>query len=122
MPVFTRLRDGVLVLTVDGDFTPNEVRRIARQAFEADDTPEVVPVLLDMSGAAGISEKSGEELEAMGATFLGSRQRISGLAIVAPSAFQGRLDPRGLFGPEVELPVSIHTTHADARAWLAHRS
>ena len=27
MPVFTRLRDGVFVVTVDGDYTPDEMSR-----------------------------------------------------------------------------------------------
>ena len=50
MPVFSRVRDGVLVLTVDGDYTANELRRVGFSAFEAEETPHEVPVVLDLSG------------------------------------------------------------------------
>ncbi len=53
MPVFTRVRDGILVLTVDGDYTANELRRVALGAFGSEETPSRVPVLLDMSGGGG---------------------------------------------------------------------
>lgn len=119
MPVFTRFRDGVLVLTADGDFTANELRRVAYGAFHEDGTPRVVPVLLDMSGAAGISMKTDEQLEAMGAIFGAYRDRISGLAVVAPSTVQDIFAPGGHFEREADVPVSAHSTHNDARKWLA---
>ena len=103
MPVFTRFRDGVLVLTVDGDFTANEVRRVAYGAFHEDDAPQVIPVLLDMSGAAGISGKSSDQMRAMGAIFGAYRDRIGGLAVVAPSAVHDAFDPKGDFGQEAGL-------------------
>ena len=43
MPVFSRVRDGVLVLTVDGDYTANELRRVGFGAFEAQGTPKKRP-------------------------------------------------------------------------------
>ena len=119
MPVFTRLRDGVLVLTVDGDFTANELRRVAYGAFHEDGAPQVIPVLLDMSGAAGISGKSAEQMKAMGAIFGAYRDRIAGLAVVAPSAVHGTFEPDGDFGREAGLGLFSCTAHADARAWLS---
>ena len=65
MPVFTRMKEGLLVLTVDGDFTANELRRVTLGAFESAETPQNVPILLDMSGAAGLSAKSSEEMQAI---------------------------------------------------------
>ena len=121
MPVFTRLRDGVLVLTVDGDFTANELRRIAYGAFHEDETPDRVPLLLDMSGAAGVSVKSPEEIESLGAIFDAYRDRITGLAIVAPSKVHHLFSDDGRFGQEADLPFSTHTAHAEAREWLAQQ-
>lgn len=122
MPVFTRVRDGVLELTVDGDYTSNELRRVAFGAFEATETPKEVPVLLDMSGAAGVDAKSPAELQASGAIFGAYRDRITGISVVAPSQFHDLFTSEGDFG--IEAGVSVHPcqSHADARAWLSGKS
>ena len=119
MPVFTRLKDGVLVLTVDGDFTPNEIRRVAFGAFEDTETPQPVPVLLDMSGAAGLSAKSSEEMQATGAIFGAYRDRIIGLAVVAAADVHGHFAAEGGFASETGLPVRACNSHAEAREWLS---
>lgn len=118
MPVFTRVRDGVLVLTVDGDYTPNELRRVAFSAFEADDTPAPVPVLLDMSGAAGLPDKTPEELQATGAIFGAYRDRITGIGVVASAETHALFAAAGDFGSEAGVNVRACTSHADARDWL----
>ncbi|MGY8779482.1 MAG: hypothetical protein ACKVIN_15365 [Longimicrobiales bacterium] len=118
MPVFTRLRDGVLVLTVDGDFTANEVRRVALAAFEAEDTPSSVPVLLDMSGAAGITSKSAEEMQATGAIFGAYRDRVTGIGVVAAEDVHPMFAADGDFRSEARISVQACHSHADARAWL----
>ncbi len=114
MPVFTRLRDGVLELTVDGDFTANEVRRVAFKAFESDNTPKSIPILLDMSGAAGIAKMSTEEMEAAGAIFGAYRDRIAGLGVVASADVHAMFGADGGFGREAG--VTIHTCHSHAEA------
>lgn len=119
MPVFTRVRDGVLELTVDGDYTSNELRRVASGAFEAVETPEHVPVLLDMSGAAGVGGKSPEELQATGAIFGAYRDRITGIGVVAPLQFHDFFTTDGDFGTEAGVSVQACQSHADARAWLS---
>lgn len=118
MPVFTRVRDGVLILTVDGDFTPNELRRVAFRAFEAEETPSPVPVLLDMSGAAGLEHKSTEELQASGAIFGAYRDRILNIGVVAADDVHGLFAPDGDFGSEAGVSVQACQSHAEARAWL----
>lgn len=119
MPVFTRVRDGVLVLTVDGDYTANELRRVAFKAFEADDTPPTVPILLDMSGAAGLATKSAEELQASGAIFGAYRDRVTGIGVVASPEAHGLFTSDGDFGREAGVAVQACQSHADARDWLA---
>lgn len=122
MPVFTRNRDGVLVFTVDGDFTANEMRRVADRAFDEEGTPQVVPVLLDMSGAAGLPAKPPEELRAMGAIFGGYRDRVEGLAVVAASAVHDLFGEDSRFGGEAGVDLFTCTAHADARAWLTTKA
>ena len=121
MPVFTRFREHVLVLTVDGDFTANELRRVAYGAFHADETPRVVPILLDMSGAAGVAAKSSEQLQAMGSIFGAYRDRIAGLAVVAPTATHDLFLSDGHFGGEAGVSVHPCTSHAEARTWLGEQ-
>ena len=118
MPVFTRLRDGVLVLTVDGDYTSNELRRVAFGAFEASDTPNPVPVLLDMSGAAGLGQKSTEELQANGAIFGAYRDHITGIGVLASAELHALFAPDGDFGSEAGVKVHVCQSQADAYQWL----
>jgi hypothetical protein len=118
MPVFTRFRDDVLVLTVDGDFTPNELRRVAFAAFESDEVPNALPILLDMSGAAGVALKTEEEMRAAGAIFGAYRDRITGLGVVVSADVHEMFQPNAPFGDEAAIAVHAFNSHADARGWL----
>ena len=118
MPVFTSVREGLLVLTVDGDYTANELRRVTFGAFEAEDTPTPVPVLLDMSGASGIAQQSVEELQAGGAIFSAYRDRIAGIGVVASADLHALFGPDGDFGKAAGVKVRACQSHADAREWL----
>lgn len=118
MPVFSRLRDGVLVLTVDGDYTANELQRVGTSAFESEDAPLKVPVLLDLSGAAGLADKAATELTASGAVFGRYRDRLTGLAVVASPTLASLFDSGSVFAAEAGVPVQVYASHTDARAWL----
>ena len=122
MPVFSRVRDGVLVLTVDGDYTANELRRVGFHALEADEAPAKVPVLLDLSGAAGLGNKSPAELATTGAIFGAYRDRLTGLAVVAPPAVASLFDTQSDFASEAGVRVTVCASHADAYAWLGSGS
>ena len=106
---------------VDGDFTANELRRVAYGAFHEGEIPRVVPILLDMSGAAGVPEKSSEQLQAMGSIFGAYRDRIAGLAVVAPSTVHGIFKDDGDFGKEAGVALFACTAHGEARDWLANQ-
>lgn len=121
MPVFSRVRDGVLVLTVDGDYTPNELRRVGFSAFEAESMPHEVPVVLDLSGAAGLANKPSEDLATTGAIFGAYRDRLRGIAVVAPPAVASLFDSGSAFAREAGVPVEVCASHSDARDWLANR-
>lgn len=118
MPVFTRVKDDVLVLTVDGDYTANEIRRVAFRAFESAEMTGAVPILLDMSGAAGVAHKTTAELRATGAIFGAYRDRITGIGIVASPEVHALFDRDGDFGREAGIAIKACQSHADAREWL----
>lgn len=118
MPVFSRVRDGVLILTVDGDYTANELRRVGFSALEAEDAPAKVPVVLDLSGAAGLANKSPADLATTGAIFGAYRDRLTGIAVVAASAVSGLFDGDSAFAGEAGVRVAVCPSHADAREWL----
>ena len=119
MPVFTRVRDGVIVLTVDGDYTANELRRVAFGAFESSDTRSSMPILLDMSGAAGLARMSTDELRASGAIFGVYRDRISAIGVVVSPDAHELFSADGDFGRETGVEVKACDSHVDAREWLA---
>ena len=119
MPVFSRVRDGVLILTVDGDYTANELRRVGFTAFEADEAPTRVPVLLDLSGAAGLGNKSPSELATTGAIFGAFRDRLTGIAVVAATEVASLFDAQSDFAGEAGVRVEIFPSHAEAKEWLA---
>ena len=118
MPVFSRMREGVLVLTVDGDYTANELRRVGFSAFESQGTPKRVPVLLDLSGAAGLARKSAAEIAATGAIFGAYRDRLSRIAVVASEEVSKLFDGQSAFATEAGVQVQACPSHADARSWL----
>ncbi len=119
MPVFSRLRNDILVLTADGDYTPAELARVGAKALGEQDEGVRAPVLLDLSGAAGLDQKSPESLTAEGAALAPHRDRISRLAVVVSSRFAPLFDGDGPFAGAVGVAVKPWTSHADARAWLA---
>lgn len=118
MPVFSRVKDGVLVLTVDGDYTANELRRVAFNAFEAEKTPKHVPVLLDLSGAAGLAKKTQADVAAAGSIFGAYRDRLTGIAVVVPPETLSLFDANSAFASEAGVRVEVCHSHADARSWL----
>jgi hypothetical protein len=118
MPVFSRVKDGVLVLTVDGDYTANELRRVGFSAFESESTPKRVPVILDLSGAAGLARKSAADVSATGAIFGVYRDRLAGIAIVASQDVHHLFDEKSGFAGAAGVKVQACASHADARTWL----
>ena len=119
MPVFTGIRDGVLVVTVDGDYTPAELTRAGERGLASDDLPSPVAVLLDMSGAAGIEQKSQDDLRRTG-EFFGERQEIlTCVAVLTPSdAAYGLLDSDGAFAASTGIPSRSFRDRAKAIEWL----
>jgi len=118
MPVFSRIKDGVLVLTVDGDYTANELRRVGFSAFESESSPNRVPVILDLSGAAGLPRKSAADVAATGAIFGVYRDRLAGIAVVASQEVHHLFEEKSAFAGAAGVKVQACASHAAARAWL----
>ena len=122
MPVFTRMKNAALVLTVDGDYTSNELRRVGFSAFESRENASAMQVLLDLSGAAGIGDKTPHELRAAGAFFGAFRDRIGRLAIVASPEVLSMFDEGSDFAAEAGVTVRSCQSHAEAMEWLEGRT
>jgi hypothetical protein len=119
MPVFSRIRDGILVLTADGDYTPGELARVGATAFGQRDADGSEPVLLDLSGAAGLELKSPEAVAAEGAALAAHRDRISRLAVVVSPRHAHLFDGDGPFAEAAGVRVEPCPSHTAAREWLA---
>ena len=112
------MKNDALVLTVDGDYTSNELRRVGFGAFEAHENASSMQVLLDLSGAAGISSRTADELRAAGAFFGAYRDRIGRLAIVASPDVLGMFEEGSDFAKEAGVAVRSCQSHAEAMEWL----
>lgn len=118
MPVFSRVKDDILVLTADGDYTPGELARVSARAFGDHDHRAPGPVLLDLSGAAGLDHKSPESLAAEGAALAAHRDRISRLAVVVSGQFSDLFAAKGPFAKAVGVQVAACLSHSEAKVWL----
>lgn len=118
MPVFSRVKNDVLVLTADGDYTPGELARVGARAFGDREHAGPGPVLLDLSGAAGLDHKAPESLAAEGAALAAHRDRISRLAVVVSSQFSDLFAAKGPFARAVGVEVGTCVSHNEAKAWL----
>lgn len=118
MPVFSRVKNDILVLTADGDYTPGELARVGARAFDHREHPGPGPVLLDLSGAAGLDHKSPESLAAEGAALAAHRDRISRMAIVVSSQFADLFSEEGPFTKAIGVEVAACLSHSEAKTWL----
>lgn len=118
MPVFTRIKEDVLVLTADGDYTPGELARVGARAFDDPTTPPAARVLLDLSGAAGLEAKSAEALRAEGTALAPHRDKIARIAVVVASRYSDLFEPGGAFAEAIGVEVRPCPSHTDAITWL----
>lgn len=105
MPVFCKIEDYILVVTVDGDFTPGELVRKGTEALESESLPAQVCVLLDVSGAAGTH--AGEIAE-MAHVFVEHPTEVPRIAVL------GSMESREADGVEIQGFLR----RAEALEWL----
>ncbi len=82
MPVFQRIQGGVLIVTVDGDFTVDEVVRVGGTGLSSPDAINPAFVILDLSGSAGV-DASSERLRSIATFFAGPQTPVAKLAVMA---------------------------------------
>lgn len=80
MPVFHKVEGGALIVTVDGDFTANEVVRVGNAGLESDGVISPAFLLLDLTGTAAIGE---DRLQTIADFFAGPATPVAKLAVVA---------------------------------------
>jgi hypothetical protein len=119
MPVFSRLKEGVLVITVDGDYTSNEIGRVGRAGLEDPDRPNPGPVLIDMSGAAGLHKRSYEHIVEVTRSFQPTAVSLTRVALLAPSdlAF-GLMSQVGGHAKAMGIDARAFRAREDAMVWL----
>lgn len=105
MPVFHRVQDDVLVVTVDGDFTAGELARKGGEALESQEETLRRGVLLDVSGAAGAADMDVLELARV---FVDHPTQVSRIAVLGTDhdTVSGGVAIRGFY------------RRAEALAWL----
>jgi hypothetical protein len=86
VPVFHRVREGVLVVTVDGDFTVGEIERVGERALQDPDLIRPAFVLLDLSGTAGLVSTGLDRLKPVAEYFAGPQTPVARLAIMASAS------------------------------------
>lgn len=106
MPVFHRVQDGVMTVTVDGDFTAGELERKSAQALESGEVTERVGVLLDISGAAGAG---GMDVTELTRAFVDHPAQVTRIAVLgsADETVDGGVQIKGFY------------RRAEALDWLA---
>jgi hypothetical protein len=84
VPVYHAHKDGILVITADGDYTTSEMRRVAEAAVASPDTQVPARILLDMSGAASMKNRTSDELFELADFFTGLGDNLDAVAVLAP--------------------------------------
>lgn len=120
MPVFHSKKDGVLVITVDGDYTSGELKRVGGAAVADPDTPTPALILLDVSGAAGLGNRTAAELMETAEFFGSMGVALSAVAILAPSDDAHSLMRMGMtLYADRGIQAEVFRDRTGAMAWLA---
>ena len=80
VPVFHKVEGGALIVTVDGDFTANEVVRVGTAGLSAEEVISPAFLLLDLTGTASIGV---DRLQTIADFFAGPGTPVAKLAVVA---------------------------------------
>lgn len=115
MPVLHQVKEGVLVVTVDGDFTPGEIERVGARALEAPDLIRPAFVLLDLSGTSGLSGSSLDRLGPVAEFFAGPQTPVARLAVMASTEVSKAVVAEATASG---LESAGFKTKAEAMAWL----
>lgn len=117
MPVHTQVRDRILRIVVDGDYTADEMSRVAGAALAG--ASGRVAVLLDLSGAAAPRARSAEARADTMRFLTDHPGRVARLALVAPGELAARLvEDAMVLHAGSDLTIEAFRSGLEARAWL----
>lgn len=117
MPVHSAQKEGILVITVDGDFTSSELRRVGAAAVAHPDTRVPARILLDVSGAAGLKNHPSAGLMET-ADFFAS-MALGAMAVLAPDDTSHGLMRMGLAMYAVRgIRAEVFRNRPEAMEWL----
>jgi hypothetical protein len=120
MPVLWSVSEGIVFLSLIGDFEFHEIQFATVGAYADPATPSGAPLLVD--GRSSLAQLSLKEAERRGAWFGDLLQR--GLAsrcalVVGASEYRQRILAEGIATQEqAGLPLRSFTNFADAMTWL----
>ena len=120
MPVHHALAGPILVIAVDGDYTPEELHRVTATALAESGVPSPARVLLDLSGAASLGGRSDEELAATAAFFADRGEALHRVAVlVRGDILQDLMRMGTAFAVQKGLKASPFRDREEAVRWLA---
>lgn len=118
MPVYDSQKEGIVVITVDGDHTTAELKRVGAAALDRPGVPSPARVLLDVSGAASLKNRSPEDLRDT-ATFFADLPGLQAVAVLAPDDLSYSLMRMGMtFFRANGMRASVFRSRPEAMAWL----
>lgn len=109
MPILRSHRESLLVVNVDGDFTSAEADRNVREGLADPETARPARVMLDLSGAAGVSARG---WDTMLDPFVEAEEAVYRIAVLG----YGLSEPEVPEGAKFELRLFEH--RAAAFHWL----
>ena len=119
MPVHHDVAGPILVIAVDGDYTREELHRVAGTALVEAETPSPARVLLDLSGAASLEGRTDEELAATAAFFAHQGDRVDRVAVLVRGDILEDLMRMGTaFAAQKGLKASPFRDREEAVRWL----
>lgn len=119
MPVYTAQKEEVLVITVDGDYTSSELRRVGGAAVDNPEPGSPARILLDVSGAAGLSRRPPAEFMEVAGFFAAMGEKLDGVAVLAPDDASFNLLRMGMrMYAGRGLRAQVFRARPDALEWL----
>lgn len=120
MPVHAGAEGGLLVVTVDGDFTVPELERVVEGALRQVGATNPVRALLDLSGSASLSGMADPEVDACVRVFVGRAATVERLAVLVSGSFVEDLMRVGTALVRArDLRAAPFRARDEALAWLS---
>ena len=118
MPLSYGITQGILVVTVEGEYTPDEFREVGSAGVKDPSTPKPARVLLDAPGSSSLKDRSPQDLRATAAFFaaLGDIHRVAILA--TDDLTFGLMRMGSSFSDNLGLETNVFRSRDEAMDWL----